>query len=247
MKLNSLLSLATAALLTTSLTAQTSLRFSGSTTLEKSIRPFAAEVGKAHHVTLELVPSGAGHGLEDLVAGKAQAAMFAGSMAVFVAQINEKTPGRIDPAKLTVHPLFEMSTVIIVHKSNTVPSLSSAQIRDLFSGKISNWKEVGGPDAPVMVVLPSLSDGTRSVVTEKIMNGTAYTPSARMIQNAPDMNKVVAQLPGAVAFMSPKNAAPEVRAIVPSEPIVVPFSFITMGQANEPLLSVIADLSARLK
>jgi len=230
-----------------SLSAQTPLRFAGATTLEKLIKPLAAEMGKAHNVTLELVPNGTGRGLEDLVAGKAQVAMFAGSLATFAAQINGKTPGMIDPAKLKVHALFEMPTVIIVHKSNPAAALTPEQIRGLFSGKIANWKEIGGPDAPVVVVIPSPSDGIRSVVTEQVMQGTAYSATARVMQTSPDLNKVVAQVPGAVAFMSEKNASPEVRAIKLVQPIIVPFSLITVGDPAEPLKSVIADLEARLK
>jgi phosphate transport system substrate-binding protein len=227
--------------------AQTALRFVGATTLEKSIRPLAAEIGKAHNATIELVPNGAGRGLEDLVAGKANVAMFAGSLDYFAAQINEKTPGAVDPARLKLHPLFEMSAVVIVHPSNRVPSLTPEQIRGLFSGRIANWSEVGGPNLPVVVVIPSPSDGVRSVVVEKVMQGSAFAASARVMQTAPDMNKVVAQLPGAVAFMSEKNASPEVRAIKPAQPIVVPFSLITLGEPAEPIKGIVADLQLRLK
>jgi phosphate transport system substrate-binding protein len=112
----------------------------------------------------------------------------------------------------------------------------------LLSGKVVNWKEVGGPDLPVIVVIPGPSDGIRSVITEKVMQGAAYAASARVLQTAPDMNKVVAQLPGAVAFMSEKNTSAEVRVIKPTQPIQVPFSLITVGAPTEPLKSVIADL-----
>jgi phosphate transport system substrate-binding protein len=227
--------------------AQTVLRFVGATTLEKSIRPLAPEIGKAHNATLELVPNGAGRGLEDLVAGKANVAMFAGSLAYFAAQINEKTPGTVDPSRLKLHPLFEMPAVVVVHSSNTVLSLTHEQIRGLFSGTIANWSEVGGPNLPVVVVIPSPSDGVRSVVVEKLMQGSGFAASARVMQTAPDMNKVVAQLPGAVAFMSEKNASPEVRAIKPAQPIVVPFSLITLGEPAEPIKGIVADLQLRLK
>lgn len=238
---------ASAAALALSAQAQTSLRVAGATTLEKMIKPLAAEVGKAHNVSIELVPNGAGRGLEDLIAGKAQVAMFAGSLANFAAQINEKAPGTVDPARLKMHQLFEMPAVIIVHPSNSVTMLTPGQIRDLFSGKTTNWKELGGPNVPVVIVIPAPSDGIRSVVTEKIMQGTAYTASARTMQTAPDMNKVVAQVPGAVAFMSAKNAAPGVRVVQPTQPILVPFSLLTLGEPAEPLGAVIADLQTRLK
>ncbi|MBI5380266.1 MAG: substrate-binding domain-containing protein [Opitutae bacterium] len=241
------LSLSVAFALALSASAQTVLRFAGATTLEKAIKPIAGAIGQTHKVTIELVPNGAGRGLEDLVAGKAQVAMLAGSLTNFAAQINGKKPGTIDPEKLKVHPLFEMGAVVIVHPSNPVASLTHEQIRGLFSGKITNWKEVGGPDTPVLIVISAPSDGVRSVVTEKIMADTAYAATARMFQTSPEMNKVVAQVPGAVAMLSEKNAAPEVRAIKPAQPILVPYSLISIGEPTEPIKSIIAEIQTRLK
>jgi len=248
MKYTSRIGLFTLALATiATVQAQTTLRFQGAAALEKMIRPLVAEVGAAHGAKLELAPNSTGRGLSNLAAGKAEVAMFAGELNYFAAQANETTPGSIDTTKLKVFPLGAVPAVIIVHPSNLIATFTNEQIRGIFSGKIGNWKDLGGADLPIVVALAGPNDGVRSVVTLAIMQAAPYAPAARITQNAPDLNKVVAQIPGAVSFMSVKNVAPEVRAVPPAQPILVPYALITLGEPAEPLKAVIADLQARLK
>lgn len=54
--------------------------------------------------------------------------------------------------KIIVYPLAEEPILILVNQSNPVSNLSTQQVRDIFSGKIKNWKEVGGNDHPIVVV-----------------------------------------------------------------------------------------------
>jgi len=53
---------------------------------------------------------------------------------------------------LNVHPLAYEPILILVNKSNPIENLSTAQVRDIFSGKIRNWSEVGGEDKSIVVV-----------------------------------------------------------------------------------------------
>ena len=54
--------------------------------------------------------------------------------------------------KIQVHPLALEPILILVNQSNPVNNLSRQQARDIFSGKITNWKQVGGNDKPIVVV-----------------------------------------------------------------------------------------------
>ena len=57
----------------------------------------------------------------------------------------------VDKSELhaTLHPVAWDALAIIVHKSNPVKQLSSQQIKDIYKGKITNWKQVGGKNAPL--------------------------------------------------------------------------------------------------
>ena len=58
----------------------------------------------------------------------------------------------IEKEGLIVYPLAKEPILILVHDDNPVTDLTSKQARNIFSGKIVNWKEVGGPDKPIVVV-----------------------------------------------------------------------------------------------
>jgi phosphate transport system substrate-binding protein len=72
---------------------------------------------------------------------------------------------------------------VVVHKSNPVQDLKIEQIRDIYTGKIKNWKELGGPDKPIVVVSRDTNSGTyeswESLVMkgEKIGGGAEYLGS----------------------------------------------------------------------
>jgi phosphate transport system substrate-binding protein len=57
-----------------------------------------------------------------------------------------------DESDLEKYPVARDGICIILHKSNPVASLTDEQIVSMFTGKVVNWKEVGGPDAPIVVV-----------------------------------------------------------------------------------------------
>ncbi|HUU21063.1 MAG TPA: phosphate ABC transporter substrate-binding protein [Phycisphaerae bacterium] len=58
---------------------------------------------------------------------------------------------------------------VVVHRSNPVSGLSGAQIRDIFSGAISNWSEVGGNDQPIRLITREEGSGTREAFVKLVM------------------------------------------------------------------------------
>jgi len=58
----------------------------------------------------------------------------------------------LDKEKLKIYPLAEEPIMILVNKKNPLSNLSTKQVRLIFSGKITNWKDVGGWDKPIVVV-----------------------------------------------------------------------------------------------
>ncbi len=80
-----------------------------------------------------------------------------------------------------------------------VKSLSKEQLKGIFTGKISNWKEVGGPDLAIVVVFPAKMTGTNKLWQEKIMDGEEWTKAnLQEVGEAADLNKKIAETAGAV-------------------------------------------------
>jgi len=68
--------------------------------------------------------------------------------------------------------------VPIVHPSNKVNNLSLAQLRDIYTGKIKNWKEVGGADMKIVVISRDSSSGTFDAWESLVMNKERVAPTA---------------------------------------------------------------------
>ncbi|MBI5380267.1 MAG: substrate-binding domain-containing protein [Opitutae bacterium] len=232
------------------LLAQTAIKFNGSSTTHKMLLPYADAIASAHKAKIVFVPNGTGRGLEDLAAGRADVAMITGDLSYFAQLLNEAKAGTIDPAKARTFRLADLektAATAIVHPSNPVAKLTHAQLQGLFSGKITNWKEVGGPDLAVVPILPSPSDGVFGSFTVAIMKGVPFAATARKVTLATDLPKIVAQLPGAIAFLSIANAVGEVRKAAPEPQFIPPNYLVTLGEPAEPVKSLIADFQAQVK
>lgn len=63
------------------------------------------------------------------------------------------------------------SIVVVTHPDNPVNELRMEQVRDIYAGKITNWSEVGGPNAPIKAVSLADGSGTRSVFEARVFDG----------------------------------------------------------------------------
>jgi phosphate transport system substrate-binding protein len=68
-----------------------------------------------------------------------------------------------------------------VHEKNPLNSLTLEQLKGIYLGDITNWKEVGGPDAPIVVYSRENSSGTYVFVKDQLLGGEDYTPSAQTL------------------------------------------------------------------
>jgi len=99
--------------------------------------------------------------------------------------------------------IAEDGIAVIVHKSNPVSNLTIDLIRDIFSGKIKNWKEVGGKDAKIVVVTREEGSGTRGAFEEIVMGkSTKITDSAIVQPSTGAVKTTVSQDENAIGFIS---------------------------------------------
>lgn len=88
-----------------------------------------------------------------------------------------------DPA-LVKHILAKDGIAIIVNASNPVNGLSKSQVRDIFSGVITNWSQVGGPDKEIHVAAREEGSGTRTAFQEMVMGKDASGNNINIVKNA---------------------------------------------------------------
>lgn len=81
---------------------------------------------------------------------------------------------KLDAAKakeLIDHKVVAQGFAVVVNKNLNVTDLTKVQIQDIFSGKVKNWKEVGGPDKEIIIVHRPSSSGTRATFIKTLLDG----------------------------------------------------------------------------
>lgn len=100
--------------------------------------------------------------------------------------------------KIQVHPLALEPILILLNKSNPINNLSKEQVRSIFRGDITNWKEVGGDDQPIVVVT-RLHCKKRPGHWKTILSGKDDFRKDRLnVSSADEMVKRVTDFPGAI-------------------------------------------------
>ncbi len=89
---------------------------------------------------------------------------------------------------------------VIVNKENKVKKLSQIQLKNIFTGKTVNWKEVGGKDLPITVIWGSKIPGTNAVFKKQIMDGVAFTENVQASTTAAEIKKLIVSIPGSVGL-----------------------------------------------
>lgn len=154
--------------------SKTEIVVNGSTT----VLPVMQKVGENFmaanpSVEISLSGGGSGNGIKALNDGLCQVAMSSRDMKANEMEL-AKSKG-INPVRTAV---AVDALVPVVHPSNPVANLSADQLRDIYMGKITNWKELGGADTKIIVISRDTSSGTYETWEEMIMKKQKVAPSA---------------------------------------------------------------------
>ncbi len=101
----------------------------------------------------------------------------------------------------------------IVHPSNTVTGLTREQIRKIYTSRVTNWKEVGGPDLKIVVISRDSASGTFEAFSELVLAKKKVRPDAIMQASSQGVASIVARTPGAIGYVGLGYVTPAVKAI----------------------------------
>lgn len=115
---------------------------------------------------------------------------------------------------------------VVVNKSNPISKLSKKQVRDIFTGKISDWSQLSGKPGKIVVVSRDTSSGTFEAFGELVMKGEKVMPGALMQASNQAVAQNIAQTPSAIGyvglgFMSSDMKALEIEGVIPSKETVL--------------------------
>jgi phosphate transport system substrate-binding protein len=158
-----------------------------------------AEVYMGQHPDVKIQVSGGGTGTgfaalqnqtTDLcnASRKAKAAEIANCVKVF----NGKRP--------TEYKVALDGLSVYVNPENPIKELTLDQVKDIFTGKIKNWKDVGGPDAPITVYSRENSSGTYEFFKEHVLKGSDFAASAQTMPGTAAIVQAVVKDKGSIGF-----------------------------------------------
>lgn len=191
-----LTSLFSASILSGAIAAET-VTVSGSTT----VLPIMQKISESYmredpNVAIELSGGGSGSGIKGLSDGLTQVAMSSRKIKPEESKIAEKN--KVQPYQTTV---AIDAIVPIVHPNNKVPNISLDDLRKIYKGEIKNWKEIGGANAPIVLVSRDTSSGTYETWEELVMKKQRISPRALLQSSNGTVVQTVSKNPNAIGYI----------------------------------------------
>lgn len=196
--------------LTANLVCAGNLVIKGSTTVLPIAQKVAEVYMKQHpDVKISISGGGSGNGIKALIDGStdiADSSRFIKSKEVKLAVENGEYPVPFAVAYDCIVP--------VVHSTNSVVNLTMAQLKAIYKGEIKNWKEVGGPDRPIVVISRDTSSGTYEVWSEKVMEKERVFPGALLQASNGAIVQAVAKNKNAVGYIGIGYMDKSVKALM---------------------------------
>ena len=216
----------------------TEVRINGATTTVNAvINPLKGAVETSTGFTLKIVGTNTGKGLVAPTSGQCDVSLTSEPLDVSMAAA--KFAGLdLNAADFQLHPVKEDYGVFVAHPSNPVSKLSKAQVKDILAGRIANWKEVGGPDLPIIVFTDPVGAGTRTLVQFRALDGEEYGPKTQAIENIRLVAGRISELKGGFGFIGATFVDAKVK-VIETERITRPLGFITRGAPSAEVQKII--------
>lgn len=173
------------------------LQIEGSTTVGPIADAFA-EYFKSIYPDLQITvkKTGSGDGAAALVDARCDIATMSRFMKD--TEFKDAVAKNIFPV---AHVVAMDGVCVIVHPSNPLKALTTEQVRNIYTGKIRNWRELGGPDMPIVPISRDTSSGTYETFHELVMAKQQMAPNVEYVNGNPQAHARVRNTQGAIGYV----------------------------------------------
>jgi phosphate transport system substrate-binding protein len=176
---------------------------SGSTALLPLLKPAQEEFQKKYQkVTVNVAGGGSFTGLNQVSAGS-----------VNIGNSDVPATGEYKDKGLVDHQVAVAPFVFIANNDVTVDNLSQQQYVDILTGKITNWKDVGGKDQKITLVHRAKSSGSRATIAEVVLKGVEFTDNAVIQDSNGAVRSAIASTPGAIGYVDAAYVDNTIKAL----------------------------------
>ncbi len=147
---------------------------------------------KNEGISIEVQQIGSSAGIKNAIEGTSQIGMTSRDL-----KDEEKASG-LKETQIAIDGI-----AVITNKNNEVKDLTLEQVKDIYTGKITNWKEVGGKDAPIVVVSREDGSGTRDGFQENVgFESEELTKDAQISDGSGNIKSTVEGNENAIGYIS---------------------------------------------
>ena len=219
------------------------LTLAGSTTIQPLISPLADDFVNLHpNINMDIAGGGTAVGISAVHNGTSDIGMASRTLTT------EESKG-INQFQIAFDVL-----AIVVHPDNPVKTLTLAQIQDIYFGRVTNWKDLGGLDQPIVPVQREISSGSRGAFDEMVLNKqTATASNIETAVTAGDAAARISSEEGAIGYLGFGNLEKSIKVVavngvIPTQvtakdgsySLVRPLILMT-GPLTQPLAQVFID------
>lgn len=185
------------------------LNIKGSDTVLPLAQKSAEQYMKTHtDQSIAVVGGGSGTGITALMDGNTDIAMSSRDI-----KGEEKLKFQEKQIQIEVKTIAVDALAVIVHPENKVEQLTREQLEKIFIGEITNWKDLGGMDAPIVVYSRENSSGTYEFFKEHVMNKKNYASTVLNMPATGAIVQSVGQTKGAIGYIGVAYLSSGVKAL----------------------------------
>lgn len=202
------------------------IRFaSGGAFIDNYIKPYKSAYEKASGNTIIVTERGFKHATQALENGELDVSGGGFFPNEFQEMLKKEGVTVKDPSAYKIDMISEDQIFVAVNKGNKIPKLDKDQLMGIFSGKITNWKDVGGNPGDIIIVWNEFLQGPNAAFTKQILGGTALFKDVLSVKGLPEAKTTVSSTPEAIMLYpskikDPSLAYPEIPKVTRATVIV---------------------------
>ena len=194
-------------------------------------------------IRISVTGGGSGTGIASLINGTVDIANA--SRKIKEEETHEAKSNGIEPVE---HIIARDAIAVIVHPNNPVNELTLQQISDIYSGKITNWKDVGGEDRPIVKLSRETNSGTHVYFLETVLrlgdseDETLFSMDTLLLPSSEGIIVEVRQNPNAIGYDGLGYVPDDLKTIAIAKEAGAPYVLPSISTVNDKSYAIARDL-----